>query len=71
MVVDPATDTAYYPPVDKTGAPWRVWARENGWPFLADAGRLPPGLMDAYLAAHSHDRTALRRAEQSWHPRSA
>lgn len=71
MVVDPNTDTAYPPPVDKTGSPWRDWGRENGWPNLDDYGRLPAGLMAAYLAAHQHDRGALRRAGQAHHRRSA
>jgi hypothetical protein len=30
----------------------RAWGRDNGWPGLADRGRFPPGLREAFEDAH-------------------
>lgn len=30
----------------------REWARQNGWPNIADRGRIPGEVEDAYNAAH-------------------
>ncbi len=60
MYVDRHTDTARAIPVEQNVAAWRIWARANGWPNLNDLGKLPPGLMDAYLQAHPEDQLAAR-----------
>jgi hypothetical protein len=40
-------------PADRTEtAEIRAWGRDNGWPQLADRGRLPPGLREAFEEAH-------------------
>jgi hypothetical protein len=31
----------------------RTWARSNGWPTLADRGRMPADALAAYRAAHT------------------
>lgn len=36
----------------REGAAARVWARENGWPNVADRGRIPAEAVAAYTAAH-------------------
>jgi len=59
-LIDPNTDLAHEPEPDVEQTPWRAWARDNGWPSLGDAGRLPEGLMDAYIAANPHDLAAVR-----------
>lgn len=70
MYVDRATDTAMPLPIDQSGPPWRVWARQNGWPDLPEAGHLPPGLMAAYKAS-VRDRKEIRRADQAHHRRAS
>lgn len=71
MYVDRATDKAALIPVEETGAPWRRWARRNGWPDLPQYGVLPEGVMRGYKASVKADREALRRAEQAHHRRTA
>lgn len=49
---DPPPDHADRPSGETARGVIRQWARENGWPDVAQNGRLPEGVLDAYDRAH-------------------
>lgn len=49
---DPPPDHADKPSGETARGVIRQWARENGWPDVAQNGRLPEGVLDAYDRAH-------------------
>lgn len=42
----------------------RDWGRKNGWPGLADRGRVPADVEDAFNAAHSNGTKSKEKAKE-------